>query len=545
MNGARSPDGAWTARARVAGQLFRIASLLAPTAIAWGVLTKLGDRNAPVHPAVGHALALLWCALLVAFLAHVAAAITRHRRSPRWTEAGLVGPRPSLLDRIDILTPSGAGLSWLGAGALVLSTRLEWSSVSLVGMIGLGFFHFVAIWATLAASGGDPWRRGSLVRRFTTERAVEGDPVIEEVCFSAPRIPTGFRLFARGRVGPRWPVSRYVVEGQHDGSELRLQADVGPAVRGAYDAEPLEVWLQDVFGLCRSMSVFAGVAPLVVLPRERALRGHEELLRAHGEIDEPRAAVHRPTEGSMQLREYTAGDDARRIHWARSLSTGQTIVRTPDEVPHDQRSVRVVLDTHLPGAQDLTCDAPAELLDTLVALWIGVARTFAAAGMRVDLVFAGPDRVVVTPLPRGLGRVRGLQGPAEEIAARAQWQSDTPLERVLTRHPTVVVSYRHQPLTAASGTPMLWVLAREWSWVRFDRSAPETSLVCLPHPVGSPENQLVRRRREQRSYARARADHARFAALCIDPPRSGWEVEAPILLATPSLTGGIDVERLS
>lgn len=547
MSGARQPAEVRGARTRVAEQLFRIASILAPTAIAWGVVTKLGDRNAPIHPAVGHALALLWCGLLGSFLVHVAAAVSRHRRSAALARRGLArAPEATLLDRIDILTPAGTGLSWLGAGALVLATHLEWSSVSVVGMLGLGIFHFVAIWATWAVSGGDPWRGSSLVRRFTTERPVEGDSVIEELCFSNPRIPTGFRLFARGRVGPRWATSRYVVEGRADGSEIRLHTDVGPAVRGAYEAEPLEIWLQDVFGLCRSMSVRAGSASLVVLPRERPMQGDEEILRAHGTLDDPRPAARMPTEGSMHLREYQMGDDARRIHWARSLSTGQTIVRMPDEVPRDQRAVRLVLDTHLPGIEDLTCTAPAALLDTLVALWLGVARTFAAAGIRVDLVVADRERVVVTPLRR----VRGLPGAAEEVGARAQWQSDIPLERVLLGSgragpPAVVVSYRHQPLPATAGIPMLWVLAREWSWVRFDRAAPAFSPVCLVHPIGSPENELGRRLRERRDFARARADHARFSAACADPPRSGWEVDAPILLATPSLAGGIDVERLS
>lgn len=489
------------------------------------------DRSA-IERTVFWVLVSLWCLLVCSFACRVANAWMRRRRD-RTSDV-------TLLDRIDILTPSGAALSWLGAGAIILSTSNGWASLSLVGVMGLGVLHLAATWALWMTGGDDPWRRSSLSRRFVTERAVEGGPLIEELALSSPRIPMGFRLFARGRIGDRWATSRYVIEGGDDGGDTRMQTDVGPAIRGAHEAEPLEVWLQDILGLCHSMRSRVGDASILVLPRPRTVRGAREILRARGGLDQPRTEVRAPSEGSLGLREYQPGDDARRIHWARSLSAGQTIVRTPDEIPCDRTAVRLVLDTYLPDAGTFTCAAPAELLDTLVALWLGVARTFADAGLRVDLVVAGPDRAIVVPLRR----MGGLAGKAAELGARARWQEAVPLERMLSAQPAVVVSYRHQPVPPGAGTTH-WILAREWAWVSFDLRPQDASPVCLPYPMGSPENSGARRRREQSTYVRARGDHWRFTRLCGDAGTADTYGTGGTWLATPSLGGAIHVEKLA
>jgi uncharacterized protein (DUF58 family) len=512
-------------------QLFRIASLLVPAVFALAIASDNRDRD-NVRLVLPYVLGPLWCVMVALFARRVVSAIVRHRRD---RASGV-----SFLDRVDLLTASGSALSWLASAAIVLSVWIGWASLSAVGLLGLGSFHFVAIWALFVTHGDDPWRRSSLSRRFLTERAVEGGPVIEELHFSAPRIPVGFRLFACGRVGPRWTTSRYVVDGGDDGSEIRLESDVGPAIRGEHQAEPLEVWLQDVFGLCHSMRSRVGSAPLVVLPRRRAVRGAKEILRTRDALDEPRVTPRAPTEGSLLLREYQVGDDARRIHWARSTSTQQILVRTPDETPCDRRAVRLVLDTYLPDHERFSCPAPAELLDTLVAVWLGVARTFGGAGLRVELVVVDRDRVRIVPMST---RAAG-SSKADELGARAAWQSGVSLERMLTNRPSVVVSYRHQPLPDGTGATS-WVLAREWAWVGFDQRPQVASMVVLPHPMGSPENSGGRRRRERQAYARARADHGRFTRLCGDQASSGARAGASTFLATPSLGGAIHVEKLS
>jgi hypothetical protein len=80
-------------------------------------------------------------------------------------------------------------------------------------------------------------------------------------------------------------------------------------------------------------------------------------------------AVRMPTEGTFRIREYTPGDDTRRIHWVRSLQANQLVVRLPDEIPQAEPAVRLVLDNCLAGTESLSCIAQDELLDGLVRVW--------------------------------------------------------------------------------------------------------------------------------------------------------------------------------
>src|SRR6185437_10626849 len=98
-----------------------------------------------------------------------------------------------------------------------------------------------------------------------------------------------------------------------------------------------------------------------------------------------------PTEGNLDLREYRDGDDVRRIHWIRSLAANQLVVRMPDEIPPDRPKVRLILDTFFPESFALHTDTPAEVLDAMVAVWLGVARAFAEKGTQVRLVAAVPQ----------------------------------------------------------------------------------------------------------------------------------------------------------
>ncbi len=510
-------------------QVFRIASLVVPSAIAWHVAFSASERSALID-AVMYTLGPLWCLLAAALAIRSVDALARRRRAEA---SGL-----SLLDRIDVLTASGSALSWLGGGAIVAAVWIGWASLSVVGLLGLGVFHLVVLWTLWMAGGEDPWRRVSLSRRFVPERAVEGAAVIEELRLSGACIPIGFRLFASGRVGPRWPTSRYAIEGADAGGEIVLETEIGPALRGEHEAEPLEVWLEDVFGLCHSARIRAGAAALTVLPRPRPVLGGRDVLGAGGEQLEPRAAQQMPTEGSLRLREYQPGDDARRIHWVRSLSAGQTVVRLPDEIPRDRPAVRLVLDTYLPGAEALSCPAPAELLDALVAVWLGVGRALAEVGTRVTLVTAARDRVEAVPMRRG----GGLQGPAPalELGARARWQDAVPLDRLLNHELSVVVSYRLQPDPPGAGDTR-WILVREWTWTHIDPLPRGTPAVFLPHPIGSPDNRSPRRRRERLRLERARSDHARFTRLCGDTRMT----RAASFVAMPAERGEIRLEALT
>ena len=158
-----------------------------------------------------------------------------------------------------------------------------------------------------------------------------------------------------------------------------------------------------------------------------------------------------PTEGTFRIREYVPGDDARRIHWVRSLQQDQLdrpAARTRFRPANP--TVRLVLDNELFGTETLTCRAPDEMLDALVRVWLGIAKALAAtrharhAGHRRGR--RRRDERVARAVPRALERRR-----ASRFGARIGWQGDLPLERSSASAPSSrsIVSAGHAASRAA------------------------------------------------------------------------------------------------
>lgn len=121
--------------------------------------------------------------------------------------------------------------------------------------------------------------------------------------------------------------------------------------RGRLIIGPAEVAVVDPLGLARTAVGVSAPTTLVVYPATRALippylsRGPEPLGVA--------ADVHtlqRLGEDFYALRDYTIGDDVRRIHWPSTARLGRPMVRE-DEVPRRSR-VTVVLDTRSSSFDD-------------------------------------------------------------------------------------------------------------------------------------------------------------------------------------------------
>jgi uncharacterized protein (DUF58 family) len=507
--------------------VLRIATLIVPSAVAWSV-AFFAQHHDELANVVTQALGPLWVALTAALVARIATAVVRRK--------------PGLLARIDVLSASGAALAWLSALAIIGAVWLGWASLAAVGLLGTGLFHVVVLYGFIVL--GDPLRKGSLVRRFSPELVTEGDELIEELHLADVHVPTGFRLFVTGRIGPRWATSRYVVEAAESGGELVLESQVGPAVRGEHTAEPLVVWLSDTFGICRSVPIFVEPTCVTVLPRVRPAEAPVPLLDRGMGPRTPRADPRIPTEGSFRLREYQDGDDVRRIHWVRSLAAGELIVRLPDELPPDRPRVRVVLDTFFPEAFALSCAAPAEMLDSLVAAWLAVGRALSTSGARVTLVSAVPRPF------RGEGHLdvarhelsaRDL-APALRLGARVAWQTRMPVESLLTDEATFVVSraiLTSPPPHGTAGSTHRWILVTPTLSPEPIRPSPAS--LQFAHPMGSSDNRGPRRRRVADDIARAHQDHARamltMGTSIVRPPPG-------TLVAFPTHAGGLRLSVL-
>ncbi len=476
---------------------FRISALFVPSALAWREAFT-DPRPSDLSEIVAAALGPLWVLLAAALVLRALTVAARRRRDPT----------VSVLAELDVLTAGGSALAWLSALSIMSAVWLGWASLAVVGLLGTALFHIVVLLALIATRGPDPIRTASITRRFTPEIVTEGEEVIEELRFEGVRIPIGFRLFVEGRVGPRWATSRHVLDASEAGGEVVLESDVGPAIRGEHTPEPLVAWLQDTFGICRSVRVHVTAPHLTVLPRLRETEKASAPLDRGDGPRAPRPAFQLPTEGFFKLREYQQGDDVRRIHWVRSLAARELIVRLPDELPPDRPRVRLVLDTFFPEAFAFACDAPSELLDAMVGTWLAIGRTLAESGTRVTLVTAVPQGETYTK--KLLDLSRRAPGPALRLGAQVSWQNRVVVDELLTDEATLVVS--RAMLARPQEGKARWIAV-----VPGDQVTNPTwalgSEALMPHPMGSADNRWSRSRAEANRTARLRTEHARALLL--------------------------------
>jgi uncharacterized protein (DUF58 family) len=455
----------------MSGRTLRLASLVVPSVLA--AVSRDVDDQQLVH-AVAPVLIFLWV-VMIGVLA------MRFSERSHANDGG-----PSAWEAVDILTAQGASLLWLGAGAVIAAGLVQWASLSVIGLLGLGSVYVTAIWSGLVAGGDGPWRRAKVSRKILPALALEGDNLREEVRFEGVRIPAGMRLFATGRAHSHGPVSRYVVGADASGAEIDLESSLGPARRGEHRVRPLAMWLGDVLGLTRTPTVYRGEASYAVMPKPVDVDDVAPLAGVGGDADRTRPAQ-LPTDGSFRIREYAPGDDTRRIHWVRSLQQDQLIVRLPDEVPLADPHVRLVLDSELRGVDELSCVAPSQLLDALVRVWLGIAGELTKRGTRVTLVTAAGDDVVErVAIPRSR--------EPQRLGARVTWSSIPIASMLKPGVAQIVVSSRPQRVDSEAS----WVVVPEVAWTGPEEDIPHASWAMLPFPIGSAENRRGRRLRERR-----------------------------------------------
>jgi uncharacterized protein (DUF58 family) len=468
------------------GRTLRLVTLVVPMLVV--VLLMAASSTAPafVHVA-SFGLFALWFALAIALVVRFVGARSTNEM-----------PAPDIA-HIDILTAGGTAMMWTGTTALVAAAIVGWASLSVIGVLGIGVVQLSALWTLVVAVGQGPWREARVIREVVPAVAVEGEALREQLRLVDVRVPSGMRLFIVGRAQRHGIASRYVVAGRDAGREVRLESDIGPALRGEHRAPALAMWFGDVLGLARTTVVHLGETSFRVLPKPAVVDGAPVLLGAGGEAAIARPTPHAPTEGTFRIREYVPGDDARRIHWVRSLqhlSQNELIVRLPDEVPPADPQVRLVLDNEMPAIVDTSGRTADELLDTLVRLWLGLGKALATGGTRVTLVTAAPrDR---DEAPRVVERRvdgRSMQA-AVALGASITWQSAVSLEALLRRQSQmtqIIVTCR--PRYAGGAKHLRWVLVPETLWTTLDATPVDffDNRHELPYPVGSPENRKTRR----------------------------------------------------
>ena len=477
-------------------RMMRISTLFVPPVIA--ALLAVGVAREPLLHTVAPVLVMMWIFMIGTLVMRYVEGL--EHRGPYTT---------THWEHVDVLTSSGSAVMWLSCAALLASRSTGWASLSVIGILGFGTMFVTVAWTAVAAGGRDRWRAAKIKRSIVPEISVEGDELREEVQLENVSIPIGTRLFATGRAMKHGAVTRYAVGAEGSRAELKLEAALGPAQRGEHHAPPLRLWLGDVLGLTRTPDMLRGETTFTVMPRPRALDGAKCLLDLGGDDASSRQANQLPTEGSFKIRNYVPGDDTRRIHWVRSAQQDSLVMRLPDELPPAAPFVRVILDNDLLGVEQLTTRAPADLLDALVRVWIGVGRALADQGTRVTLVTALDNEGKLRTVERKL-RTRA-QRDDQRLGARVAWQESVSLDQMIGTKAArcIVVSARPRRIKHADG--IAWVIVPEAAWTEPEDLVTNDGGLTHAFPSGAAENRPSRRKREVRRVERQWQDRNVFS----------------------------------
>lgn len=232
------------------------------------------------------------------------------------------------------------------------------------------------------------------------ERVVAGDGVTGEIVVRNH----GRRIALPGRIDI--PVGRGLVEFGipllRPGHTVAQPLDIPALARGVVAVGPATTVRSDPIGLLRREHAFADVHQLYVHPRTTALPSMSAgLIR-----DLEGSPTRRLVDSDMSfhaIREYTAGDSRRQIHWKSTAKTGRLMVRQYEE---SRRSRMAVV---LAAAQAEYADADEFELAVACAASLGLravreARDVAiVTGSEIPRVVRGRLRAI-THLPAGAPR---------------------------------------------------------------------------------------------------------------------------------------------
>ena len=480
----------------MSSRMMRISTLIVPPALA--ALLAVRVDHEPILHTVAPVLVMMWIFMIGTLVMRYVEGL--EHRGPYTT---------SHWEHVDVLTSSGSALMWLSCAALLASRATGWASLSVIGILGFGTMFVTVAWTAVAAGGLDRWQTAVVKRQVIPEISVEGDELREEVRLEGVSIPIGTRLFATGQAMRYGATTRYTVGAEGSRASLKLDSELGPAMRGEHHAPPLRLWLGDVLGLTRTPNVLRGETSFTVMPRPRVLDGAQCLLDLGGDAATSRQAQQLPTEGTFKIRTYVPGDDTRRIHWVRSSQQDQLVVRLPDELPPAAPCVRVILDNDLLGVEALTTRAPADLLDALVRVWIGVGRALSDRGTQVTLVTALPHDGAFRSVERKL-RTRA-QRDDQRLGARVSWQESVSLDQLVGKAQTRCIVISSRPRRIKHADSIAWVIVPESAWTQPEDLVRSDSGLTHLFPSGSAENRASRRKREARRLERQWQDRNIFS----------------------------------
>jgi uncharacterized protein (DUF58 family) len=135
------------------------------------------------------------------------------------------------------------------------------------------------------------------------------------------------------------------------GNGARVQYEVVPPLRGAFEIGPMLVDFVDPFGLAAGAAIAGESHALIVMPDVVALPDNTVSIAAD---EGPTRTLQRRAFGGEDdhvTREYRRGDALRRVHWRASAHHGELMVRQEEQRSHAE--ARIVLDTRRASYHDV------------------------------------------------------------------------------------------------------------------------------------------------------------------------------------------------
>ena len=163
--------------------------------------------------------------------------------------------------------------------------------------------------------------------------------------------------------GHRW--ARFLIAPLAPDESARAAYRLPTDRRGIFDLGPMELQLEDPFGLAAGSRLAAAATRLTVYPRVDPV---PPLPLTRG--NDPYAGADHPTalaaagEDFYALREYQVGDDLRRVHWKATARLDELMIRQ-EEMPWQGRATVVVdlrRQVHSPASLEVALSAAASVV---------------------------------------------------------------------------------------------------------------------------------------------------------------------------------------
>lgn len=157
------------------------------------------------------------------------------------------------------------------------------------------------------------------------------------------RLPTGLLMLQDHVPYVLGPRPRFVLDRVEAGGRREVSYRVRSDLRGRYPLGPLQLRLNDPFGMCELTRSFSAFDTLTVIPRTEPLPPVRLMGDASGYGDGRLRSLALAGDDDVIPRTYRYGDDLRRVHWRSTARFGELMVRR-EEQPQRARCT-VLLDT--------------------------------------------------------------------------------------------------------------------------------------------------------------------------------------------------------